>query len=150
MTWTVDPIRERLDELRAEKHRRDDLLDRAYPRGPGGQAIFPDETEWPFDALRAVLDEIDHAPRTPTAQLLARCVRKRIADVIGVGRHDPWGGPCSRVARRDPPPLMPPTHVLPESAGDGRMHVLDDRCWCGPLWTFNGDGVVRLVHTPWE
>jgi hypothetical protein len=24
-------------------------------------------------------------------------------------------------------------HVLPETASDERMHVLDDRCWCHPI-----------------
>lgn len=56
---TPDPLRAKLDEIAAEKHRRDALLDKAYPRGPGGQAIFPDETEWPYDALRAVLELMD-------------------------------------------------------------------------------------------
>lgn len=61
-----DKIRARLDELREN----------------------PAQFSRAFDldaALRAVLDELDHAPRTPTAQHLAQCVRHRIAEALGVG-----------------------------------------------------------------
>lgn len=37
------------------------------------------------------------------------------------------------------PTLLPPyfyitaAHVVPETASDERMHVMDDTCWCHPV-----------------
>jgi hypothetical protein len=41
-------------------------------------------------------------------------------------------------------------HVLPETSSEDRIHLLVDGmyegCWCRPVWTFEGDGYVRIVH----
>jgi hypothetical protein len=42
--------------------------------------------------------------------------------------------------------LIKVINITPEVSSEGRMHVMDEGCWCKPFLLFEGDGTMKIDH----